>query len=516
MRHLFLLVLLVEYTISIPFPAEPNGDTIFLQQGQTYEIGVPIMWKGLKKLVISGAGATLQINDSLIGEDVFSMEGETWIWEAVNIKGPASASLLNFKGPSGFLQIRGCYWSTQAHIDIKVVGKLSNLVLENNLFQTKGQNSTFVLSSQKVRKVTWKNNEWGGNYSFHEPLPAERADIERNRWPKTPIHASYLEAGGFYHPGDDVWCLPPDLHSGINDTYTACLDSWFVSAFEMQTKGELGAILYHPTDSVLEDQEIPTLWFFRGHHEIDFDGNLWEPSSLTVFVNSTAILSGLEAGWSHSRIQILAMQNATLELKELILTDKHVDIGALTSTSHVFFEFCKLHRVDMISAGLGHVHVQDSHMKEFVLSAPIVWSSGNVLEAGRIITQPYSGHMQYSQLKNTDYHISPFYLGSEPAYRVRFVRNQWKGESDLILSSSLSKTIEIHEDMIESTKLARKMAFSPRLSANNLKDAVSRPLFATPPVGHIWPSGSTPKKCPDGTFPGKPHLFLKKREQKVI
>jgi hypothetical protein len=503
-----ILLFIVHYCLAIPFPTVPIDNTIYLQHGKTYQVDSPIVWTDYKRLIISGAGATVQINESLINQTVFSMVGEKWIWEAVNIKGSSMEHILNMSVSTerGFLQIRGCYWSTSAQNDITVTGSLDLFVLQNNLFQNKGFSAPFFDIDSSIGRLIWTNNQWQGNYSMYSALPAEKMEVERNRWPKGTTHASFFDAGPFYHPEDDLWCLPPGLYSSLDQPYVACLNSWFLKAFDLQTQGNnsFKEITYHPVQDIIDDQDLPSLWTFTGRHEIDFDGYSWNPASLTTFVNSSIILKGLEAGWDRQHMNILVMHNSTLELRDLALQgpDMVIDIAVLTSSSHIFFDTCHLSGTNMIGTGLGHVHVQDSKLQDFLLSAPTIWGSENVLVNGKIITQPYTGHLQYSRLQNTDYHVSPFYLGTEPLYRVKFIRNIWEGTSDIVLSSTLSGAVQIDEDVIESAKLARKVAFSSKIIANGLRDRESRPLLASAPSGHIWPSGATPTRCPDGTTPG--------------
>lgn len=409
-------------------------------------------------------------------------------------------------GKLGFLQVRNCNWTTDGALDVSITGRLGTFVLENNVFQNKDRGSNFLSIDDPASKIVWKHNEWKGNYTLAKPMKAEKAILDRNKWPTSGVHITWLNSGTFYHDEDGAWCIPPEEHLDNGTTYVACLNAWFMKSFEMQTHntGNIVDIVYHPMANAIDDEELPGMWFFRGTHRINFDDREWEPKAMTAMAGSRVVLSGLGMGWNYREVQISAMRNATIELKGLKLTgpDKTIDISASTETSHVFFELCKITQVDIIATGRGHVHIQDSHLKKFVLSAPTIWGSGNILEGGRMVTQPYAGHMLYTALTDTDYHVSPFYLGVEPFYRLRFIRNRWGGTSDLVLAGALSKTIEVDEDIVESPRLARKMAFSPKIRATNLFDFIQRPLLASPPAGHIWPSGNNPQKCPDGTSPG--------------
>lgn len=507
---LILVTSLLGLTTAIPFPSVPVDDTIYLQKGEKYEIDTEMVWTDYPRLIISGSGATVHIDPKMEGKTVFFMTGEKWIWESVNIRATNVSNVLsmNVEGKKGFLQIRGCFWATESEVDLQVNGRLEHFVLQNNLFANKRDNPAFIDFSDTVGKLVWKNNQWNGNYSMFKTLPSTKRDFERNRFPKANVHSDFLYGGSFYHPEDDSWCIPPEQHTQVNDTFVACLNGWFLEALKMQNDplSTMKKIAYNPVKSAIEDYELPTAWTFQGKHDIDFQGNEWGPSMLTVFANANVTLSGLEAGWNHLHIQILGMKNSTLIFRNLNLQgpDKMINIGALTDTSHVFFEMCNIQDVEILGTGLGHVHMQDSVLKDFLLSAPAVWGSGNVMKNGRVVTQPYVGHLQYSQLRDTDYHISPFYLGTEPSYRMKFVRNSWHGKSDLIVSHSMTKSIRMNEDVVESEKLAMKIAFSPKVIARGLKNVDKKPLMGAPTPGHVWAKGEQAQKCPDGFHPSFP------------
>lgn len=498
---MWIFLVFVLSATCLPFPWEDafNRGTIILKKGQTYEIDQPIKWSGIEKLIISGSGSTVVINSTLKEYPIFTLDGcSTWIWESVNIHGSEHTTLFKMIGGS-FFQMRGCHVTCSNREEISIMGDVSNIVLENNIFFT-GNILTQFFDAQFTNKtkLTLTNNQWQGNYSLHDSGSASIVS-DRNRWPRGPLDASWLQSGGFYHPEDDELCLPPVLHTDPNTTYTACLVSWFLEAIKIQDSRNFGIALLHPVEGVINDSELPAIWFFRGKHEIDMGGTPWDPHTIGSMINSTTIIKGLDSGWSQEKLQILVMRNSTLEFHGLVLRDKPrmIDVSVTTETSHFFILQSKLAETDIVATGNGHVHVQDSVISDFVLSASTFWGSGNILKQGRIITQPYAGHIQFSQMQDTEYHVSPFYLGNEPNYRLRFARNIWSGSSDIVFATTLSKEISMDQDTVESSRLARKLAYSPYIVTKGL---LGRPRSL---VGHIWPSSlEEPVQCPDGTTPG--------------
>lgn len=354
-------------------------------------------------------------------------------------------------------------------------------------------------------RITIRDNEWIGNYKIADPGRSV-VSATNNLFPESGTNAKWLTAGPFRHPDSRELCYKPSSHDDYNSTYTACSNSWFLEAIDLQAKGNWAPIAFSPIE-IRGDVDLPRTWLFKGDQDIDFGGHAWEPKFIEVAPNTTVTLRGLEQGWSEYRLQILILRGSTLELNELVLRgeEKIIDVAVTSETSHFFVMRSNVDGASIVGSGIGHVHVQDSSFSDFILTAGTLWASGNVFKDGKVVTQPYLGHTQYSDIRSTEYHVSPFYLGQEPNYRHRLVHNIWRENSDIILAKEMSKEIAIEEDIVESARLARKLAYSPYIKAKNLFAGDNAPLFLKPPLGSIWPEDShKPVQCPDGTAPGLP------------
>ena len=493
-KYLLFLSLYFLLIHAIPFPTDIIDDTIHLRKGETYEITESVIWRDNERVIIMGNGAEITVNN--VTGTVFSMKGSKWILDSVRVIGNGFAKLfeLNVTSNFGFLQIRSCYWSCDADTDITVNGRLSHFVLQNSLFENNRQHPHFFSTSQNVAKYIWNNNVWNGNYSISLYGDVHEIQFERNTWKQAHVSAEIANNGSFYHPEDGNLCNPPD--KDMETQYVACTNKWFLDALN-QGKSR---IKYSVPENIEGDVEIPDTWIFDRSHEIDWNGFSWETTSVTVHSNVKLIAKNHIGTWKS--VHFFVMKNASVEISDSTITDSNMEIAIITDSSHFFFELCNIEKSQIIGTGIGHVHVQDTNMKDFMVTAPSMWASGNILSDGRIVTQSYMGHIQYSYLKNVKYFLSPFYLGNEPISRMQFIRNKWEGDSDLIIPHSLSNPISVTGDIIIPHDLARKMTLSPKIRGNGLIDGNDRPLLANPPKGHVWAHGETPQKCPDGFHPG--------------
>lgn len=111
--------------------------------------------------------------------------------------------------------------------------------------------------------------------------------------------------------------------------------------------------------------------------------------------------------------------------------------------------------------------------------------------------------MRNTFARDTEYHVSPYYLGVEPMYRLDFISNTWTGSSDLLVSPLFTKKIQMSLDVIHSAKMGRKLSSSRSIFTKKVTDPYNRPIGTSAPAGYIWKTGSSPEMCPDGFWPGR-------------
>jgi hypothetical protein len=501
---LFFVQLLVTVDC-IPFPFVPQDDVIKLDRFTIYEVNDTVRWSDLSKLSVYGNGATVIAEGDFNDKNVFEFTGVGWVWESVNIRVGRAKSVFEMTSTSdeAYLQMRASSMDSSSEIDIVIHNRMDRFILQGNQFNNDRNGSIFFNSDINVANMFWKSNKWNGTYDIHYDGDLSKSDIERNRWFVNSVHSNVLTSGTYFK-SDDTWCIPPEFHLNKSEVYEACNVRWFLNAFHARGADRFSVIRYSPTENEREGTVMPSEWTFQRDVELDLNDNPWNVTSMTIENDARVKIEGVTRGWESDTIQIISKRNSTVDIRQLHLEgpNREISITFTSDTSHVFFMQSEIKDVTVLGNGLGNVHIQDSRVDNCVISSPVLWASGNVFKGGRVITQPYSGHMMHSSLTDTDYHVSPFYLGEEPRYRILFSRNRWEGQSDLSVSSALTKSVQIHDDVVSSARLAKKISFSNKIEARGVVDTKNRPIMLAGGDGKIWKNGDKPESCPDGSYPG--------------
>lgn len=377
--HVFIFVILISCISSVvcePFPNDIVDGTVTLLRGHTYRITETIEWIGSDRIIVYGNGAKIIIDKSMREEIGFFFKGKRWIWESVHIEAESLESVMVFdvEGNGGLLQLRGCTFDTKSRKDIVISGIVDTVILHNNKFKTNAFDSVFLSYDTSIRRLNWRSNSWEGNYTISVRDLDMNSIVERNSWKVKSVSERLLDMGEFRHEDGETWCVPPQKWNKINSTYYACSNRWFLESI-----GKIPKLNYLPMKSISGDVKIPSSLVLQGEIDMDLGGNEIYIDSITALVGTRLKITGMNTEKIHKYLQITTMHNSTVEFEEVNFKgpDRRIECTMSTESSHVFFMRSSFEDIEIVGSGLGHMHVQHSTLKDFILTSPSIWSSRN-------------------------------------------------------------------------------------------------------------------------------------------
>lgn len=413
--------------------------------------------------------------------------------------GSVRSSLIVFNRSYDYntIQLRDVLVESNTRILLDIVGDLKkvHVIMENNRVNADAENKKiFHMIGNDViylLELTMFQNYFGEGVTISDKVWNNAHITEastRNTWIGHQKNLKLLQYP-FIHPYDpEIVCYTPQeaipikkmINGKEKDVYVCCMPEWLHEYTDINNNfirqnsndDSVNYVMYVPAwwSEELKSDFIIERWTITKSSFLIFNTTQTEIKTIIVGpgVNVTITPANFpEVITSHMRLkQIVALERTVLSFVDLNMTMEDADtdqtegrvyISITSETSNVWFNQCKMKKINIISSGMGHLHITDSSVKESLVSATNAWISGSEFTKCEIVTMPYVGHMHTSNMEDSNLVFSQFPLGKSPNVRYALKSNVWSRSAVSSFDQSVLEGMSIVDENYDSIKFIQSI-----------------------------------------------------------